>query len=222
MQVNKIPYINIHTHLLDKSDNNFIQIKNIYPEDDIPSTLFSVGIHPWNTNRSSVEIWKNLKQKAALPRCLAIGETGLDKQKPYKDFLKQQIISFEKHIDLANRLNKPLIIHCVQCYDIFFSFIEKAETPWIIHGFSKGPELGVQLTGKHQIYLSFGSLLFNPKAKVSGTLQNIPLNKIFLETDDKDLSIKEVYHQASQILNMDEDLLKEQIFKNFQKVFGEV
>ncbi len=220
--MNNLPYINIHTHRDFPDFENTIRIQNIFPEEDLPSGLFSVGIHPWNANRTSNETWKIFNRKASHPRCIAIGESGLDKQNSYKSFWNEQIIVFQKQIDWANQLKKPMIIHCVKCYDILLHFREKGRTPWIIHGFSKGPELARQIIKFKQTYLSFGHLLLNPESKASKTIQNVPLDKIFFETDDKTIRIQEIYRKATQILNLEEEILKQQILTNFQKVFGDI
>jgi TatD DNase family protein len=91
---------------------------------------------------------------------------------------------------------------------------------WIIHGFDGNEVLANQLTSK-AIHLSVGTALFNPKSKISHSIQHIPTSWLFLETDDQNTYlIKEIYKQASKLLGLNTEDLKAQIFRNFASCFS--
>ncbi|PIP03440.1 MAG: DNAase, partial [Zetaproteobacteria bacterium CG23_combo_of_CG06-09_8_20_14_all_54_7] len=70
---------------------------------------FSVGVHP-NHEVDSEPSEEELIRLAAHPRCVAIGETGMDLFRHHVDPALQQS-RFRTHIRAAHRLNKPVIVH---------------------------------------------------------------------------------------------------------------
>jgi TatD DNase family protein len=83
---------------------------------------------------------------------------------------------------------------------------------WIIHGFRGKPEQAAQLTSLG-FFLSFG---FNHNEK---SLQKTPPDKIFLETDDSNYTIQDVYRKAALILNISVQDLVQQIEQNIESNF---
>ncbi len=208
-------WIDIHTHRL-KRDDEVLQVLNVFSHQAVPAnTWFSVGTHPWFVQETVVLPPVSVLEN---PYCLAVGETGMDRTKRFTASFGLQKKVFERHIRLAADFQKPLIIHCVRCYDDLIKMTSDFPYPKIIHGFSRGPELAVQLINKG-FYLSFGALLLKKGTKVREALKNIPAEKIFFETDDAGVSVQEVYNEAAVILEMPLELLREQIRKNFLSVF---
>ena len=70
----------------------------------------AIGQHPNNATGYDDAITQELRELAAHPRCLAIGETGLD---DYRDYAPRpdQERAFRAHIDVAREVGKPLVIH---------------------------------------------------------------------------------------------------------------
>ena len=63
-----------------------------------------------------------------------------------------------------------------------------------------------------------GAAIFKKESNAVQALQFIPLNRVFLETDNMDMSIKAVYEKAADVLNMDLNDLKKIIFDNFNRI----
>ena len=107
-------FINTHTHkqLFDAK----IELVNLNISALEKPNNYSYGIHPWqiDTNGYQLEL-KLLEQKAHEKKCLAIGECGLDKLSSVDFLLQQQV--FVEQIKIANRIKKPLIIHCVKAFN---------------------------------------------------------------------------------------------------------
>lgn len=210
-------FINIHTHHLDNKEDT-ISILNRFPDEVEYEGFFSVGIHPWYVDENS---WKSqlvaLKTKAAQTNCLAIGECGLDKLTQTK--MESQIRVFEEQIKVSEAVGKPLIIHCVKAHQEVYNFHKtlKPKQVWVLHGFTKNEQVAGQLTSVG-IKLSFGkSLLRN--LKVQRTFAALKMEDFFLETDDADISIEEVYLKAAQVREVSLNQLEEQLQYNFNKVF---
>ncbi|MCY7417968.1 MAG: TatD family hydrolase [Chloroflexi bacterium] len=71
----------------------------------------SVGIHPHYADRFGEADWAGLVELASLPAVVAIGETGLDYDRSLSP-RAAQLSNLRRHIDLAFRTSRPLIIHC--------------------------------------------------------------------------------------------------------------
>lgn len=113
-----------------------------------------------------------------------------------------------------------MILHCVKAYaDI--QGIRKAgnyKMPWILHGFNANKQTADQLI-KMNFYLSFGKALLDSESKAAQTFPLIPIKNIFLETDDSDISIKDLYETAAQLRKMTVEALKSKIAENARQCF---
>jgi TatD DNase family protein len=210
-----IPYINIHTHHLPKEDGVFL-FNNRFGSQEAVYTgqYFSAGIHPWDANKEI--ILSELEQIIAHKHCLAVGECGLDKVKG--PGLPVQKALFEAQLKLALKHQKPVIIHCVKAFDELMEICGpfQSKIPLVIHGFHKSAQLAQQLIHKG-FYLSLNHSVFK---KEEPEFKKIPVDRIFLETDDyEELSIATVYRQAAYYFNRTEDELKEKIYSNFTTLF---
>lgn len=180
---------------------------------------FSLGIHPWFIGWQEIESSMQMLDAACNdPKLLAIGECGLDKciGTPFN----QQIEVFIRQIELAERFGKPLVIHCVKAYNELMQIKKSRRTDsvWIVHGFAGKPELAGQLL-RCGCYLSLGGALLNPRSPAGRSLTEMPLDRLFLETDTSDLPIGEIYATAAKILEIGEQTLRRQILNNFKRVF---
>lgn len=214
-------YIDIHTHRLnEKSDVCSILSINLEEQMSRHQTVFhSVGIHPWNIKSidTSLTLHK-LEISASNPAIVAIGEIGLDRITKTPLLIQQKI--FQKQLLIAEKNNKPVIIHCVKCYSEIISIRKKSNSklPWIIHGFIKNKQIATDLIALG-CYLSFGKALLSNK-KVQSVFQTLPLNKLFLETDNSDLEIEDIYLKASQIRKLEIKDLKKELHTNFKTCFN--
>ncbi|MBA4240727.1 MAG: hydrolase TatD [Sphingobacteriaceae bacterium] len=211
-----IPYINIHTHHLSKDNGVFLFNNRFgFDKEQYFEKYFSVGIHPWDADLqiSILELEKIIQHS----NCLAIGECGLDKLIDIDLELQKRI--FISQLDLAVKYQKPMIIHCVKAFDELIEICQSyhLKIPLIIHGFNKSQQLLQQLINKG-FYISLHHSVFD---KVDYDFFNIPLEKIFLETDNNEsILIEDVYEKAAVCFQIQEDDLKEKIYTNFTALFN--
>lgn len=211
-------FINIHTHSSSQK-SSVLEIVNQYPNSfDSSTSYFSIGIHPWHIEEAS---WEQelqiIEEKLQLPNCLALGECGLDKRREIP--LELQLKVFEAQLLLAEKLKKPVIIHCVAAFQELIALKQTLNTtvPLVIHGFSKNEQLAQQLLGQG-FYLSFGKYLIkNPE--LEHVFKSMPDHRFFLETDTIEEGIEEVYTLAAKYKNRDVVSLQQIITKNFKTVF---
>ena len=201
-------FVDIHTHL---DNQSIIKIVNDNFEEKI---LTTVGIHPWEVGVIANEVPRDLQ---SLGMTTAIGEVGLDKA--HKETFEKQIEVFEEMIRLSESYKKPMIIHCVRAYSEIIEIRKKtrATMPWVIHGFNSSVETMRQLL-RHDMYISLGEILYRNENQAVKILKNIPLGRLFLETDVSGRDIKDVYSKAASLLECDLDFLCRQIFENYGRL----
>jgi len=212
-------YIDIHSH-----SNNFnievFRIKNLFETqyseiNDNHIGKYSIGIHPWYINFESVENQLiNIQKALENPAIWAIGECGIDKVKNTEIIRQSEL--FEKQIRMAQKVCKPVIIHCVRAYNELLAIRKKfRETVFIIHAFSSNLTIAEQCI-KEKMYLSFGSKLLQ-NSELQNVFKVIDLKNVFFETDNANVDIQEIYKKAAQLKNITENELIIHIKNNFFK-----
>ena len=205
---------NIHTHSIPSCTQQAIVSLPANTTFINPSITFaSIGIHPWQlTEENAKEQWNSLQNNLKDKRIIAIGEAGLDKLKGPS--MELQTVIFQKEIELAESLRLPMIIHCVRAHNELLQLkkIHNPEQPWIIHGFRGKPSVA-QAYVKHGCWLSFGEK-FQEEA-----LRTTPINRLFIETDDTEVSIHHIYQHIANVQRISLKELTETINKNIQEVF---
>ena len=210
-------FINIHTHL--QLYDAAIEVVNLNMDSSDKPKYYSYGLHPRHINKSDYkEQLQQLKIKANEEHCVAIGECGLDKLSKV-DFALQEKVFIEQ-IEIANTLKKPLIIHCVKAFNELINCLNlnNNAVPVIIHGFNNNENIAKVLLA-HDCLFSFGKALLGYESNAAKAIKNIGRKNFFLETDDAEISIKYIYKKASELLGIDEEILKQQIQSNFENVF---
>lgn len=212
-------YIDIHTHKQSAMGMYVINRHKDFAQAGDGNTC-SMGIHPWYIQSGGLnEQFEELTSYAGLPNIIAIGECGLDKATD-TDW-QVQVIAFTEQVRLANQLKKPLIIHCVRAYEEVLHILkeENVHVPVIFHGFNKNIQLAERLVNMGY-YLSFGAALLNEGFHAAKALTHLPLERIFLETDDSAVPIEQIYETATGWLKTGKDALILQLQNNFRRVFN--
>lgn len=212
-------FFNLHTHFY-TNQPDVLELVNQYPHefnDLVPN--YSIGIHPWYIVEDRIiSDFEFLESKLTDEKCLAIGECGLDKRIAISMDLQQNV--FEKHLALAEKYQKPVIIHCVAAFQELIAITKnrKVSVPMIVHGFSKNELVTKELLA-NGFYISFGKwLILNPELEV--VFQSVPNERIFLETDTITEEIQEVYALAAKYKNLEINSLEEIVLKNYNTVFN--
>ena len=195
-------YVDIHSHTdIDSSIHGirnltFSEANKIFTSKD--KGMYSLGFHPWYADKFSNELMNKMNEWIKDDRFVAIGECGLDKNS--KVSIEEQLKIFERQIRLSEIVQKPLIIHCVGCFNELFELKKKLipYQTWIIHGFRGKPELAKQAI-KTGCKLSFGEHFNEESVRIT------PIDQIFLETDESQIPITNIYRFISAIKNCKED-----------------
>jgi TatD DNase family protein len=115
----------------------------------------------------------------------AVGETGLDHFRTGPDGRAAQVESFVRHIDLAKRLDKTLVIHDRDAHDEVLEVIDAEGAPerWVMHCFSGNPRFARACLDRGA-YLSFaGTVTFKNAQPLRDALAITPRDRLLVETD---------------------------------------
>lgn len=193
---------------------NSYGIYNLDLGKNLPEGYFSVGIHPKDINDNWQDNLEKIKEISLQKNCIAIGECGLDALINIDENLQKKVL--EAQILLANETNKAVIIHCVKRFQELIPFQKLAKVPLIIHGFNKKKTVADEML-KHGFYLSFGKSALH-HLSLQAIVREFPLEKMFLETDDADFNIAELYQKVAEIKEISLEKLQEQISKNLESI----
>ena len=206
-------FFNIHTHVSVHPESEILSLAPEELSTDNRSSYASVGIHPWTLTEENADIqWKALCESIKDKRIVAIGECGLDKLKGPS--MELQTAVFKQEAALAEDSSLPLIIHCVKAFNELIQ-LKKEISPrqsWIIHGFRGKLPLALDCI-RHGFYLSIGSHF------QENTLKTIPLDRLFIETDESEESIGSIYQRVAETKGISQQELLEAINKNVREVF---
>ena len=204
-------FFNIHTHIA-KHPANEILSADVSSFSAIGKNEFlSVGIHPWYLDDAENQL-DLLRKAIENKQVVAIGESGLDKLKGPS--MELQKVVFKEQMAMAEEHGLPLVIHCVKASNELVQLKRQThpDQPWIIHGF-RGKEALAKEFIQHGFYLSFG-VYYQEEA-----LRSVPVERLFIETDESELSIEDIYLRVVQSRGMDLKELTESIKKNVERVF---
>ncbi len=157
--------------------------------EECPGVRAAVGVHPTDAGSLDDVSWSEIEYLAGHPLVLAIGETGLDYY--WKDCPPDvQKTWFQKHIDLAVALGKPLSVHARDSVSDVLAMIEPRMADGlkvIWHCFVAGKkEIGpaLEFAVRHGVYLGVGGLVtFDDQKPLREHSKEIPDKLLLLETD---------------------------------------
>jgi len=217
MGANQSRYINIHGHRQASSIEEWVMMNLMakdFPPDDVENGNYSVGFHPYNGGKvDEKETLDRVRKAGEHPRILAIGEIGLDKS--IEAGMEDQLRIFEKQVEIAESANLSVILHVVRSFNEMLDFMKGHQpvVPMIVHGYNGNVQTAGELV-KAGFLISFGQAITGEHSKTIEALQIVPVEKMFLETDEGDTDIRELYQFAADIKGVSLDHLRLQIFEN--------
>jgi TatD DNase family protein len=166
--------------------------------EDFPQVYAAIGRHPNASKGFDDADLAELKALAAHPRCLAIGETGLDfyrEDAPVSD----QVRAFAAQIALARETGKPLVIHTRQAADETLAQLagEAEGVSVVIHCFSMPERLDECLERGYAISFA-GNVTYKNAADLAEAAGRVPEENLLVETDAPYLTPQVVRKQRNQ------------------------
>ena len=148
-----------------------------------PFIYASVGTHPDAADEVNDQVLEEYKKMAQHPKVLAIGEIGADYY--YETIPREiQLKAFRMQMELARELKMPVIIHEREAHDDGMRIVKEfKDVTGVFHCYSGSAEMARQLVNMGW-YIGFtGVLTFKNARKAVETAEQIPLDRIVLETD---------------------------------------
>lgn len=193
----------------------------------------AIGIHPGSVDELNENTFQHVREAAFKPKMLAIGEIGLDYH--YDDVDKElQKEWFIRQLELARELRKPVIIHSRDaCEDTMKILREHGRgIPGVMHCYSYTVETARELL-KMGYYFGIGGVVtFSNAKKLVEALEEIPLDRVLLETDcpylaptphrgerNSSLYIPLIAEKIAAIKGVPYYKVLEQTYKNGRKLF---
>ncbi|QCI26809.1 TatD family deoxyribonuclease [Buchnera aphidicola (Thelaxes californica)] len=195
--------------------------------------FYSCGIHPLYVQQNCF-INKVVEKFSLYKKVIAIGETGLDFYHPIHNQLLQKKI-FKKHIDLAIKINKPIIVHTRNAMSDTIKILQNnnaEKCSGIVHSFTDNISSAKKILDLG-FYISFsGIVTFKNANDVKKIAKFVPLNRILIETDSPYLApvpyrgkenqpayLYETAKYIAMLKNISLIELSENILFNFKKLF---
>ena len=163
-----------------------------------PQVYAAIGRHPNEAAGFDDADLAELRALAAHPRCVAIGETGLDYYRDYAPRADQQR-AFQAQIELAREIGKPLVIHTRAAEDETIATLREqaAGVDVILHCFSMPDRLDECL--EHGWWISFAGNVTYPKARATRRGRRArPDDRLLVETDAPYLTPQAVRKERNQ------------------------
>jgi TatD DNase family protein len=218
----EVPFIDFHSHLKGAPGKGILRVISLFPgqvqEMDGLPPLFTTGIHPWHSGDEAFSE-DFFHEMAGIPNFIGIGEIGLDRMTG--PGVERQISFFTLQAEMAEKLNKPVTIHCVRAWEEIIHLKKKIHPrqPWTIHGYRGGPDKAERLVSEG-FYLSFGAAIMRQDAPLRESLRVCPADRLFLETDEEHVPITSLYTEAALIRGISVQELKMYIAGNFKRIYG--
>ena len=139
----------------------------------------ALGYHPWSVTREGVD--ENLAFiEEHLPRCVALGEVGLDYQAKVNKKLQQEVLALL--LDLAARLNKPVILHTRFSQPRALRMVQAAGIARaVFHWYSGSLEVLQEIMAQGYFISATPALAYSPPHQAA--VQAAPVSRILMETD---------------------------------------
>jgi TatD DNase family protein len=185
------------------------------------------GIHPHEAkNHKNIKCEEIINKIKLSKKIIGIGETGLDFYYNHSE-KKDQMYSFEEHINAAQLSNIPLIVHTrsaeKETFDLLKRKKKEKDFKILIHCFTGSREFAFNLLDLNAFISASGVVTFKKSAELASTFKKIPNNRILVETDAPYLApvpLRGKTNEPSYIIHTVKFLseLKNISFKDFSKI----
>ncbi len=196
-----------------------------------PFCYFTAGVHPLNMKDNGKLDLPLLRSQAEHEKCVAIGEIGLDYYYQ-SDNKEQQLELVIKQIELANELNMPISFHDREAHEDTLKILKAYKPKGVVHCFSGSVEMAKEIV-KLGLYIGVGGVItFANAKKLVAVVEELPLERILLETDAPYLApvpfrgktnrsdyIIKVAEKIAEIKNTTTNAVLEQCRDNAKKLF---
>ena len=193
---------------------------------------FAAGFHPENLEGADIKDLEIIKALSEDEKCLAIGEIGLDYH--WMSSTKEvQKLFFEKQLELAKKLDMPVIVHDREAHGDTMDILRKYKPKGVMHCFSGSKEMAREIVEIGMFIGLNGVVTFKNARKSLEVVKDIPLERLVLETDCPYLApepnrgkrndsslIPFIAQRIGEVLDMDAQEILDIANENARRLFG--
>jgi TatD DNase family protein len=192
----------------------------------------AVGFHPHDAKDCDDAAFAEIEQLAREERVVAIGECGLDYHYDHSPRDVQRAV-FERHIELAKSLGKPIIVHNRESTDDMVAILAKSGARGILHSYTESLDVAKQLISLGY-YISFsGIVTFRSAESLREVARSLPHDRVLIETDTPYLApvpfrgrdnepayVVKVAELLANLWSVPIEQVAEQTTSNFERAFS--
>ena len=194
----------------------------------------AVGVSPSEVQNPGKDWLQTVEQSVQLPRVVAIGEIGLDYYRKFGN-KNSQIELFITQLDLAAKLNMPVIIHNRDAGHDVLDILKDRLPPkgGILHCYSEDAEYAKKALNLNLFFSFAGNLTYRNARNLHETLEVLPLERILIESESPFMVPADFRGKRNmpkylpltgrfmaEMLEMDEEELAAQLWDNSNAFFG--
>ena len=148
-----------------------------------PNMWATVGVHPTECMKIHIEDIDQIKELAADPKVVAIGEIGYDLKKPLRCDQTTQELWFREQLIVARELSKPVVIHCREAFELTYQMLKEYPVRGVVHCFSGSVEFMRDILNLG-LYIGIGgAITFHNNRRLCEAAAEVPADRFLLETD---------------------------------------
>jgi TatD DNase family protein len=192
----------------------------------------AVGFHPHDAKDCDDAAFAEIERLASDPRVVAIGECGLDYHYDYSPRDVQRAV-FERHIELAKRLDKPIIVHNRESTEDVVEVLSRSGARGILHSYTESLAVAKRLVDLG-FYISFsGIVTFKSAESLREAARELPHDRVLIETDTPYLApvpyrgrdnepayVVAIAELLAKLWDVSIERVAEQTTANFERVFS--
>jgi TatD DNase family protein len=190
----------------------------------------AVGFHPHEAKDCDDAAFATIERLAAEARVVAIGEIGLDYHYMHSP-RETQIAIFERHIDLAERLDLPVIVHNRESLDDMLRILKGGKG--ILHSYTESLDAAKTFVDRGYFISFSGIVTFRSAESLRDAARALPHDRVLIETDTPYLApvpfrgrdnepayVVKIAELLASLWRVDVAEVAERTTANFEAVFG--
>jgi TatD DNase family protein len=191
-----------------------------------------VGFHPHDAKECDDAAFAEIERLAVEERVVAVGECGLDYHYMHSP-RETQIAVFERHIELAKRLDKPIIVHNRESTDDMVAILTRSGARGILHSFTESLDVARKFVDAGYFISFSGIVTFRTAETLREAAKGLPHDRVLIETDTPFLApvpyrgksnepayVVKVAELLAQLWSVPLETVAEQTTANFERAFS--
>lgn len=140
----------------------------------------AVGFHPHEAKDCDAVAFREIERLAAAPQVVAVGEIGLDYHYMHSP-RETQLDVFGRHLELANRIGKPVIVHNRESTEDLLKILTNGNG--VLHSFTESYDVAAKLIDRGYFISFSGIVTFRTAEALRDCARRLPHDRVLIETD---------------------------------------